>query len=398
MKHIHKYIFATIIILLLTSTVQSAPKAFDSLGNELEVLQKDCKQCLKDPKISKKLKAKCEKFNAKVNKAFKVGYPLDDSVDNNTAGEKKLNHYLALLLEADESEESLRKLIRSQEKKKAKEKKAKFDKQINEYRKACDGGDAKVCYTFGVIFYVGQGVKQDYKEAAKLFRKACDNGNAKGCYDLGCMQDDGQGVKKNHEEAARLFGKACDGGHAEGCKNYEMIQNDAKLKQLREEQIIKRSKEKAEERRKFHEKYPYLKDEQRKERQAKKERERKEKVKKLALAHKTNRNSSATNNMTYRAYKVQRVTKPMNFTVSAWMGSYFNFEFRDEYSRFYNIKMETSTDTIDGYVRIKSDTGRRIFEILKDGYAHKITVKIHFPSKKGWEWNYVVIDKLIAKD
>ncbi len=41
MKHIYKYIFSAILFLLLTSTLQSSPKAFDSLGNELEQLKSE---------------------------------------------------------------------------------------------------------------------------------------------------------------------------------------------------------------------------------------------------------------------------------------------------------------------------------------------------------------------
>jgi len=112
-KHIHKYIFATIIASLLTSTLQSAPKAFDSLGNELEALQKDCKQYFQDPQISKKLQTACKKLNARVDKAFKVGYPLDASVESGTANEKKVGNYLVLLRQANENREDLVKVIKS---------------------------------------------------------------------------------------------------------------------------------------------------------------------------------------------------------------------------------------------------------------------------------------------
>ena len=216
MKHIYKYIFVAIIALLFTSTLQAAPKAFDSLGNELEAMQKDCKQYLKDPQRSKKLKATCKKFNAKVNKAFKVGYPLDASVESDTADEKKTGRYLALLRKADKSGESLRELKRSREKK---ERKSLLNKQI----KACDGGDPKVCYHLGVIFYKGQDMQKNYGEASKFFGKACDGGNADGCSALGFIFYDGVGVEENNEEAARLFSKACDGGNGRGCKNYAIM-------------------------------------------------------------------------------------------------------------------------------------------------------------------------------
>ena len=113
MKYINTYIFATIIALLLTSTLQAAPKAYDSLGNELEIQQKDCEQYMKEPKVSKKLIATCKTFNINVNKAFKVGYPLDASVESGTTDEKKAAHYLDLLLKADESRDNLIKVIKS---------------------------------------------------------------------------------------------------------------------------------------------------------------------------------------------------------------------------------------------------------------------------------------------
>ncbi len=218
MENIHKYIFTTIILLLLTSTVQSAPKAFDSLGNELESLQKDCKQYLKDPKISKKLQTACKKFNAKVNKAFKVGYPLDASVESNTANEKKVARYLALLRKADESGDSLRKLKRSREKKKAEEEKAKrkvlLDKQIDEYRKACDGRDAKGCFKLGVMYADGRGVKQDDKKAVELWKKAADQGHARAQDTLGNRYVFARGVKQDYKKAAELWKKAADQGIA----------------------------------------------------------------------------------------------------------------------------------------------------------------------------------------
>ncbi len=225
MKHIHKYIFATIIILLFTSTLQSAPKAFDSLGDELEALQKDCKKYLKDPKIFKKLKATCKKFNAKVNKAFKVGYPLDASVESDTADEKKTGRYLALLRKADESGESLREFKRSREKK---ERKAKSDKYIDKYKKACDAGDAKKCYELGLMFYEGQKIEKNRKEAARLFRKACDANSAKGCNALGYMLGHGNGVKKDKVKAYKFTSKACDGGDAEGCFNLGLMYDEGR--------------------------------------------------------------------------------------------------------------------------------------------------------------------------
>ena len=216
MKHIHKYIFVTIIILLLTSTLQASPKAFDSLGNELEALQKDCKQYLQDPKVSKKLKATCKKFNAKVDKAFKMGYPLDASVESNTADENKLDRYLALLIRADESGESLGELKRSREKK---ERKAHIDKDVDKHKKTYD--DSKRYYDLGLKFDKGQGVTKNYEKAIGFYRMACDGGNALGCNNLGRMYKEYPGTyeKFKNEKAIKFYRMACDGGNALGCNN-----------------------------------------------------------------------------------------------------------------------------------------------------------------------------------
>ncbi len=127
MKLIHQYLFTSILLLIFTSALQSAPKAFDSLGYKLETTQKECKRYLKDPNISKQLQKKCRLYNARVTKAFKVGYPLDASVDNGTASEKKLDRYLSLLRKADENREDLERTIRVLQMKKGK---AKLEQQI----------------------------------------------------------------------------------------------------------------------------------------------------------------------------------------------------------------------------------------------------------------------------
>lgn len=42
-----------------------------------------------------------------------------------------------------------------------------------------DGAGA--CNNLGVLYYNGDGVKQDYKKAMEFFGKACDLGEQKGC-------------------------------------------------------------------------------------------------------------------------------------------------------------------------------------------------------------------------
>lgn len=44
------------------------------------------------------------------------------------------------------------------------------------FERSCEGGSAEGCYSLGLLYYNGQGVKQDYGKARKLFRKARERG------------------------------------------------------------------------------------------------------------------------------------------------------------------------------------------------------------------------------
>ena len=56
-----------------------------------------------------------------------------------------------------------------------------------QYKNACDGGNARGCFNLGLMYYKGRGVKQDDFKAKELYGKACDGGCAGGCYNLGFM-------------------------------------------------------------------------------------------------------------------------------------------------------------------------------------------------------------------
>jgi TPR repeat protein len=75
----------------------------------------------------------------------------------------------------------------------------------------------------GVMYSKGDGVVQDYKEAAKLYRKAAEQGVATAQYNLGKMYIDGKGVEKDYKEAAKWFCKAAEKGdekHIKGCLDF----------------------------------------------------------------------------------------------------------------------------------------------------------------------------------
>jgi tetratricopeptide (TPR) repeat protein len=82
---------------------------------------------------------------------------------------------------------------------------------LDSYRKACDGGDAKVCMGLGLAYFSGSsGLTKSLPDAAAMFNKACDGGIATACSNLGMMFGSGEGVERNGPQAIAFYQKACD--------------------------------------------------------------------------------------------------------------------------------------------------------------------------------------------
>ncbi|KAF0221372.1 MAG: Sel1 domain-containing [Geobacteraceae bacterium] len=79
--------------------------------------------------------------------------------------------------------------------------------------KAAEQGYAPARFSVGVMYYKGVGVERDREEAAKWLRKAADQGEAKAQFNLGLMYNNGEGVDKDRGEAVNWFRKAAKQGH-----------------------------------------------------------------------------------------------------------------------------------------------------------------------------------------
>ncbi len=123
----YKYLM---LILLVTASMQAAPKVFNSLGSDMESFQKDCKAYQEISSLPVKIKKQCSVFNVKVNNAFKVGYKLDPYVDSGNISEKKLNKYLALLQQLDEDKKNIIQFVSSEKKKARNEDNIKYYSQL----------------------------------------------------------------------------------------------------------------------------------------------------------------------------------------------------------------------------------------------------------------------------
>ena len=84
-------------------------------------------------------------------------------------------------------------------------------------------GEGLGCFSLGVIYELGKGVKQDDVEAVKWFRTACEKGYGRGCSGLGVMYELGKGVRQSNYEALTYYGKACDMKDQLGCEGYAQL-------------------------------------------------------------------------------------------------------------------------------------------------------------------------------
>ena len=68
-------------------------------------------------------------------------------------------------------------------------------------------------FHLGAIYYSGDGVEQNYEEAAKWFTKSAQQGYSQAQYNLAAMYEDGEGVKQNIDEALKWYNKSAEQGN-----------------------------------------------------------------------------------------------------------------------------------------------------------------------------------------
>ena len=81
------------------------------------------------------------------------------------------------------------------------------------FRRAAEQGNAIAQNNLGMLYYEGNGVPQDYAEAVKWFRRAAEQGDANAQFNLGVMHSNGKGVPQNYWEACVWFALAAANGH-----------------------------------------------------------------------------------------------------------------------------------------------------------------------------------------
>jgi uncharacterized protein len=76
-------------------------------------------------------------------------------------------------------------------------------------------GNTDAEHLLGLMYYMGRGVPQDYKQALTWHRKAAAKGKADAQYVVGAMYYTGNAVIQDHKQAVTWFRKAAEQGHAD---------------------------------------------------------------------------------------------------------------------------------------------------------------------------------------
>jgi TPR repeat protein len=89
-------------------------------------------------------------------------------------------------------------------------------------RKEAEQGNANAQYNLGNAYYLGQGVPQDYTQAAVWYRKAAEQGIQYAQLNLGNAYRTGQGVTQDYAEAVVWYRKAAEQRDADAQNNLGM--------------------------------------------------------------------------------------------------------------------------------------------------------------------------------
>lgn len=94
------------------------------------------------------------------------------------------------------------------------------------FEKAAKQGHANAQYNLAIFYADGLVVKQNYFTAFEWHEKAANQGHAIAQFNLGQMYYRGRGVRQSLEKAKEWLGKACDNKFQWGCDAYAEINMD----------------------------------------------------------------------------------------------------------------------------------------------------------------------------
>ncbi len=111
---------------------------------------------------------------------------------------------------------------------------------VKDCKTKAEQGDATAQNNLGLMYYLGKGVPQDYKQAVNWYRKAAEQGFASAQSNLGLMYANGQGVPQDYVMAHMLWNVAAANGHKEATENREIVAKKMTPSQIEEAQKLAR--------------------------------------------------------------------------------------------------------------------------------------------------------------
>jgi len=103
---------------------------------------------------------------------------------------------------------------------------------FNEIRRMAELGDTVAQLDLGNSYYTGEGIPQNYNEAAKWYRIAAKKGNAVAQNNLGMMYSIGIGVPKRFMRAYVWSSVAAAQGNDQAKKNRDLVSRELTRAQL----------------------------------------------------------------------------------------------------------------------------------------------------------------------
>ena len=94
------------------------------------------------------------------------------------------------------------------------------EETIKYWEEEANQGDVTAQFIIARTYYYNV---KDYKKAIEWWEKAATQGDAMVQNNLGLMYYKGEGVRQDKKIAKEWFGKACDGGDQKGCDNYKIL-------------------------------------------------------------------------------------------------------------------------------------------------------------------------------
>jgi TPR repeat protein len=112
--------------------------------------------------------------------------------------------------------------------------------EVEDTRAAAEQGDALGQYNLGLMYANGEGVPQDYAEAAKWIRRVAEQGDARGQFILGVMYADGDSVPQDFVLAHMWFNLSASNGDPRAKEKRETQAGRMTREQIAEAQRLAR--------------------------------------------------------------------------------------------------------------------------------------------------------------